>query len=175
MSGIRVIASLSEHHREIALSTPNAYPHYRDQPPSRRNTALVLRAFPLLLVIGDAYPFTGQLLVQEYDSLLFAAFAGWAGGFNDPEGFIALLPTFLVKDFATYIGPELAEKYKRARQEENWTARSELFQQINERLRKDQLMVPGWRIPFFIIGQPNLIAEEATFRYTPRLHLVREL
>lgn len=102
-------------------------------------------------------------------------FAGWAGGFNDPEGFIALLPTFLVKDFATYIGPDLAEKYKRARQEENWTARSELFQQINERLRKDQLMVPGWRIPFFIIGQPNMISEEATFRYTPRLHLVKEL
>ncbi len=34
--------------------------------------------FPLLLVIGDAYPFTGQLLVQEYDSLLFGSFAGWA-------------------------------------------------------------------------------------------------
>lgn len=37
-------------------------------------------------------------------------FAGWAGGFNDPEGFIALLPTFLVKDFGSYIGPALAEK-----------------------------------------------------------------
>ena len=102
-------------------------------------------------------------------------FAGWAGGFNDPEGFIALLPTFLGKDFGTYIGPALAEKYKRARQEENWTVRSELFQQINEQLRKDQLMVPGWRVPFYIIGQTNMISEEATFRYTPRLHLVKEL
>lgn len=102
-------------------------------------------------------------------------FAGWAGGFNDPEGFIALLPTFLVKDFGSYIGPALAEKYKRARQEENWTVRSELFQQINEQLRKDQLMVPGWRIPFYIIGQTNMISEEATFRYTPRLHLVKGL
>lgn len=112
----------------------------------------------------------GKIADQKPDVI----FAGWAGGFNDPEGFIALLPTFLVKDFATYIGPNLAEKYKRARQEENWTARSELFQQINEQLRKDQLMVPGWRIPFFIIGQPNMISEEATYRYTPRLHAVKE-
>ncbi len=102
-------------------------------------------------------------------------FGGWAGGFNDPEGFIALLPTFLVKDFGTYIGPALAEKYKRARQEENWTVRSELFQQINEQLRKEQLMVPGWRVPLYIIGQTNMISEEATFRYTPRLHLVKGL
>lgn len=101
-------------------------------------------------------------------------FAGWAGGFNDPEGFIALLPTFLGQDFNSYIGPALAEKYKKARQEQNWTTRSELFQQINKQLRADQLMVPGWRIPFFIIGQPTLISEEATFRYTPRLHLVKE-
>jgi len=101
-------------------------------------------------------------------------FAGWAGGFNDPEGFIALLPTFLVKDFGTYIGPSISETYKRARQEQNWTTRSELFQEINSQLRKTQLMVPGWRIPFFVVGEPSLISEEATFRYTPRLHTLRE-
>lgn len=100
-------------------------------------------------------------------------FAGWAGGFNDPEGFIALLPTFLVKDFATYIGPDLAEKYKQARHDQNWTARSVLFQEINEGLRTSQLMVPGWKQPFYIVGQPTMISEEATFRYTPRLHVVR--
>lgn len=101
-------------------------------------------------------------------------FAGWAGGFNDPEGFIALLPTFLMKDFSTYIGPELASKYVSARQEQNWTTRSELFQSINEGLRKNQLMVPGWRIPFFITAKQNMISEEAMFRYTPRLHMVKE-
>jgi len=101
-------------------------------------------------------------------------FAGWAGGFNDPEGFIALLPTFLVKDFGTYIGPGISEIYKRARQEQNWTARSDLFQEINSQLRKTQLMVPGWRIPFFVVGKPNMISEEETFRYTPRLHTLKE-
>ena len=32
--------------------------------------------FPLLLVSGDAYPFTGQLVLQEYDSLLLGSVAG---------------------------------------------------------------------------------------------------
>lgn len=33
--------------------------------------------YPLLLVVGDAYPFTGQLVLQEYDSLLLGSLAGW--------------------------------------------------------------------------------------------------
>ena len=41
----------------------------------------VARAFPflypVLLVAGDAYPFTGQLVLQEYDSLLLGSLAGW--------------------------------------------------------------------------------------------------
>jgi hypothetical protein len=32
--------------------------------------------FVLSIVAGDAYPLTGQLVLQEYDSLLFGAFAG---------------------------------------------------------------------------------------------------
>ncbi len=32
--------------------------------------------FALAIVAGDAYPITGQLVLQEYDSLLFGAFAG---------------------------------------------------------------------------------------------------
>ena len=33
--------------------------------------------FPVLLVAGDAYPFTGQLVIQEYDSMLLGSLAGW--------------------------------------------------------------------------------------------------
>lgn len=101
-------------------------------------------------------------------------FAGWAGGFNDPEGFIALLPTFIGKGFVEYIGPQLAETYKNARHDSNWTARSDLFRQMNSSLRKNRLMAPGWRVPFSIVGKPNLISEEATFRYTPRLNAVKQ-
>lgn len=102
-------------------------------------------------------------------------FAGWAGGFNDPEGFIALLPTFLAEDFSTFIGSDLAKIYAQARKEENWTDRSSHFQKLNSELRQQFLMVPGWRIPFYVIGKSNLVSEEATYRYTPRLHTVREM
>lgn len=101
-------------------------------------------------------------------------FAGWAGGFNDPEGFIALLPTFIGKSFIEYIGADLAEIYKKARHDSNWTERSELFRRMNSDLRKNRLMAPGWRVPFSIVGDPNLISEEATYRYTPRLHAVKQ-
>lgn len=101
-------------------------------------------------------------------------FAGWAGGFNDPEGFIALLPTFIGTSFIEYIGSDLAEIYKKARHDSNWTERSELFRRMNSDLRKNRLMAPGWRVPFSIVGDPNLISEEATYRYTPRLHAVKQ-
>lgn len=108
------------------------------------------------------------------DKKIDVIFAGWAGGFNDPEGFIALLPTYLGKDFVTYIGPSISETYKKARIEQDWTVRSKLFQKVNKALRDTHLMVPGWKIPFFVAGQPQLVSEEATFRYTPRLQLVKE-
>jgi len=101
-------------------------------------------------------------------------FAGWAGGFNDPEGFIALLPTFVGKDFESYIGLQLAEIYKAAKKESDWTKRSDLFRKLNIALRSERIMAPGWRIPFSIIGKPELISEEATYRYTPRLHAVKK-
>lgn len=100
--------------------------------------------------------------------------AGWAGGFNDPEGFIALLPTYLGKDFVSYIGPELAEIYKKSRVEQDWTLRSSLFQKVNEGLRTSQLMVPGWKIPLYVVGKPSFITNHIAFRYTPRLQLVNE-
>lgn len=100
--------------------------------------------------------------------------AGWAGGFNDPEGFIALLPTYLGEEFPEYIGERLSLEYTKGRIEQNWTTRGEIFKNINSELRKTQLMVPGWKIPFFISGSPKLVSEEASFRYTPRLQSVKE-
>jgi len=100
-------------------------------------------------------------------------FGAWAGGFNDPEGFIALLSGFLGKDFKSYIGSSLAKLYMEARGEQDWTKRSQIFRQINERLRTERFMAPGWSVPLYVIGKSNLVEEEATYRYTPRLHLVK--
>ena len=99
--------------------------------------------------------------------------ASWAGGFNDPEGFIALLPTFLGQDFMTYIGADLAKLYKQAREAQDWSKRSDLFRSLNASLRETKLMVPGWKVPLYIIAKENLLSESSTFRYTPRLQMVR--
>ena len=99
--------------------------------------------------------------------------ACWAGGFNDPEGFIALLPTLLGRDLKEYIGPKLTEIYTRAQREQNWTNRSDLFREINARLRSEQFMVPGWKDPLFVMAKHELVSSEITQRYTPRLEAVK--
>ncbi len=107
----------------------------------------------------------GSLKGREVDVI----FGCWAGGFNDPEGFVSLLPTFLGKDLKEYIGPKLSQVYEAAKREQNWTKRSELFREINSSLRVSKLMVPGWKNPMFILSRPELTMNEDTFRYTPRL------
>jgi hypothetical protein len=42
-----------------------------------RSIRLWPTAFPILLILADAYPWTGQLVLAEYDSLLGGGLAGW--------------------------------------------------------------------------------------------------
>lgn len=98
----------------------------------------------------------------------------WAGGFNDPEGFLPLLNQLLATDFVTYL-EDLAPLYHKARTEQNWTKRADLFREFNERLVREQRMVPGWKIPMYSALRPNLKEEEIGFRYTPRLINVRKI
>ena len=92
----------------------------------------------------------------------------WAGGFNDPEGFLPILNSLLSVDFVEYLA-DLAPIYKKARIEQNWTKRSELFREFNEKLVQGQKMIPGWKIPMFSMSRAGLKEEEIGFRYTPRL------
>ncbi len=92
----------------------------------------------------------------------------WAGGFNDPEGFLPILNSLLSVDFVEYLA-DLAPVYKKARMEQNWTKRSELFREFNEKLVQGQKMIPGWKIPMFSMSRSGLKEEEIGFRYTPRL------
>lgn len=98
----------------------------------------------------------------------------WAGGFNDPEGFLPLLNQLLATDFVKFL-EDLAPLYQKARTEQNWTKRAELFREFNERLVKEQRMVPGWKIPMYSVLRPNLKEEEIGFRYTPRLINVKRV
>lgn len=97
----------------------------------------------------------------------------WAGGFNDPEGFLPLLNQLLATNFFTYLD-DIAPLYHKARVEQDWTKRSQLFREFNERLVLEERMVPGWKIPMYSMTRSNLQEEEIGFRYTPRLINVRK-
>lgn len=100
-------------------------------------------------------------------------FGAWAGGFSDPEGFIALLPTWLAMDLPEYIGGPLASIYAQTKSEQVWAKRSEMFSQINKGLRDSKQMVPGWKIDIQILGSPALNVADSKLKYTPRLESVR--
>lgn len=110
-----------------------------------------------------------ELTVKKPDVVM----GSWAGGFNDPEGFLPLLNQLLATDFVKFL-EDLAPLYQKARTEQNWTKRANLFREFNERLVKEQRMVPGWKIPMYSVRRPNLKEEEIGFRYTPRLINVKK-
>ncbi|MGE0527333.1 MAG: ABC transporter substrate-binding protein [Bdellovibrionales bacterium] len=122
----------------------------------------------------DFFTFTpatlNELAVKKPDVVM----GSWAGGFNDPEGFLPLLNQLLAADFMTYL-EDLAPLYQKARTELNWTKRAELFREFNERLVREQRMIPGWKIPMYSALRPNLKEEEIGFRYTPRLINVKKV
>jgi hypothetical protein len=67
--------------------------------------------FPVLLVTGDAYPLTGQLVIQEYDSMLLGSLAGWVmrcgnheGGSNSPESIVGLKSKGIASEVLSWRG-----------------------------------------------------------------------
>ncbi|MBX2988857.1 MAG: hypothetical protein KF802_13280 [Bdellovibrionaceae bacterium] len=94
--------------------------------------------------------------------------AGWAGGFNDPEGFLPLLNQLLGVDFVDYLG-DLRSIYLQARIEQDWSKRSDLFRSFNKKIVEQKRMVPGWKVPMYAVSRSGLTEENIGFRYTPRL------
>lgn len=111
-----------------------------------------------------------ELKIKKPDIVM----GSWAGGFNDPEGFLPLLNQLLAIDFVKYL-EDLAPLYQKARVEQNWTKRSDYFREFNERLVREQRMIPGWKIPMYSLIRPSLKEEEIGFRYTPRLINVKKI
>lgn len=98
--------------------------------------------------------------------------ASWAGGFNDPEGFLPLLNQVLGVDFIEYL-EDLRPIYQSARVEQDWTKRSELFREFNKKIVLQKRMVPGWKLNTFSVARSGLAEEKVGFRYTPRLSNVK--
>ena len=100
--------------------------------------------------------------------------ASWAGGYNDPEGFLPLLNQVLGVDFVEYL-EDLRPLYQSARIEQDWTKRSELFREFNQRLVQQMRMVPGWKLVTYSVTKGGLAEDKVGFRYTPRLSNVKRL
>jgi hypothetical protein len=92
----------------------------------------------------------------------------WAGGFNDPEGFVPIINDVAKISLEQYLG-SLAPLYLQASTELNWTKRSELFRKLDHDLVQDECLVPGWRAQFFTLVNKSLLEADSHFRYTPRL------
>ncbi len=107
-------------------------------------------------------------LKEQKPDIIFAA---WAGGFNDPDGFLPLLSSILQVDLETFFA-EVSSVYKVARVESDWTERSRLFRQFNGDLVKKAHMIPGWKIPTYAIVRRSFNNAKKGFRYTPRLSTV---
>jgi len=98
-------------------------------------------------------------------------FAAWAGGFNDPDGFLPILSSILQTDAKQYLSL-VSKSYLEARSEGDWTKRSSLFEELNSKLVENRHMVPGWKIPTYSITRNKYVNAQKGFRYTPRLSKV---
>lgn len=92
----------------------------------------------------------------------------WSGGFNDPEGFLPIIPELVDQPLKPYL-QSLLSAYTEANSEQDWTARAEKYRRLNERLVLEERLVPGWRTNTFSVLSVRLREVAAIYRYTPRL------
>lgn len=92
----------------------------------------------------------------------------WAGGFNDPAGFLALLNQFLGQDLKVYLG-DIRKTLEMAEAEQDWSRRTELYREFGKELIDQGLLTPGWRVPTYEVRSPELKFKESQARYSPRL------
>lgn len=96
----------------------------------------------------------------------------WAGGFNDPEGFVPIISdmtTLPLKEYLSTLWP----LYLAASTELNWTKRSELFRKFDHALVSQERLLPGWRTESFSLLKNEFVEAQTGYRYTPRLQDVR--
>ena len=106
----------------------------------------------------------GTLKGQEIDVIT----GSWAGGYNDPTGFLGLLPLILGTDFESYLGKEIANLLNDAKAESDWALRAEKFKKFDINLVESGLLVPGWRTLTYSVFRKPLRYSESQERYTER-------
>jgi ABC-type oligopeptide transport system substrate-binding subunit len=121
--------------------------------------------FDVTMVISEIDYTTGLEGLKKQNPDVY--FGHWVGGFNDPDGFIAVI----VKDIGMTI-PEYTKTfgslYKSARSEGNWSKRSELYREFANGIMNDSIMIPGWKVDVYGVSKLFINYTASGFRYTPR-------
>lgn len=117
-------------------------------------------------------PFNPQTISSLKEKMPDIVTGSWAGGFNDPVGFLGLLNVLLNKPFEDYLylkGLDL----KSAMAEENWSQRAEKFRLLANSAITEGLNIPGWKTNTYFVARPNVVEEDLQLRYTPRFSNIR--
>lgn len=93
--------------------------------------------------------------------------ARWGGGFNDPEGFLAILSKILGVPFEQYL-EKLSSIYTKAKKEENEKKRSDLFRVLGREVILNGKMLPLWETTVFYLLEKDYNIKKFYNRYTPR-------
>jgi MarR-like DNA-binding transcriptional regulator SgrR of sgrS sRNA len=91
----------------------------------------------------------------------------YAGGFQDPEGFLTVISSFLQADTKIFLG-QAYHDYELASSETSWSTRAILYKTLSARLISDQIMIPGWRPQMFSIVSRSISHSENQLRYAPK-------
>lgn len=91
----------------------------------------------------------------------------WAGGFNDPVGFMGLLTPLLGLDFSQYLKSENII-LDNCTKELDWNKRAICFRNLTEKLVTSGLNIPGWRSDAYFISKPEIYENNEQLRYTSR-------
>jgi hypothetical protein len=90
------------------------------------------------------------------------------GAFQDPEGFIPVLESFLATELKN-IFRENYSIYQEALTESNWDRRAQRYQDLNRKVCESGTMVPGWRIPIFEIISNKLTSPPGEIKRAPKI------
>jgi len=92
----------------------------------------------------------------------------WAGGFNDPAGFLGLLNVIFGIPFKDYL-ENLGKQLEQTERQDDWGKRATEFRELGAAVIKSGLMTPGWRIPMYEVKNNAVQNIQFQTRYTPRL------
>ena len=91
----------------------------------------------------------------------------WAGGFNDPAGFMGLLSPLLGLNFEEYL-KSINLELRFCNQELDWNKRAKCFRDLNFNLCESGLLVPGWKSNAYFIARNGIYEDVEQLRYTSR-------